>query len=315
MFRHSPLRLHFFGEGRDFQGFTPSPGQAPSSVISSRDPSSEIQTTVDSQGARATNAPVVVRWFAAIGRTAERVAEHAGEMGVLVWESARALVTLQVPFRDIVRQIYVMGVQSIPIVMVTAILAGVVTTQQGGYQFTGSIPLYVLGSVVVSSVILELGPVLTAIVLVGRVGARITAELGTMKVSEQIDALHSLGRDPVAMLAAPRILAGLIATPILVGIADITGMVSGMISANLALGLGTESFLYGARLFWHNWDLVYSFAKAVVFGAAIPIISVHMGLRTRGGAAGVGRTTTASVMFMTLTVLILDALFPPLMLQ
>ena len=266
-------------------------------------------------GARTRTAPLPVRWLAAIGRTAEGVAEHAGEIGQLVWASILALVRLQVPFRDIIRQIYVMGVQSIPIVMVTAILGGVVTTQQGGYQFTGSIPLYVLGSVVASSMILELGPVLTAIVLVGRVGARITAELGTMKVSEQIDALHSLGRDPVAMLAAPRIVAGIIAMPILVGIADVTGLVSGMISANIALDLGPDSFLYGARLFWHNWDMFYSLAKAVVFGAAIPIISVHMGFRTRGGAAGVGSTTTASVMFMTLTVLILDALFPPLMLQ
>lgn len=266
-------------------------------------------------GASVPRTPIPIRWLAALGRTSETVAEHAGQMGALVWASIVATVRLRVPFRDIVRQIYIIGVGSIPIVLVTATLAGVVTTQQGGYQFTGSIPLYVLGSVVASSVILELGPVLTAIVLVGRVGARITAELGTMKVSEQIDALHSLGRDPVAMLVAPRIIAGIVATPLLVGIADITGMVSGMISANIALGLGRESFLYGARLFWHNWDLFYSFSKAVVFGAAIPIISTHMGLRTGGGAAGVGRTTTASVMFMTLTILILDALFPPLMLQ
>src|SRR5262245_65926955 len=100
-----------------------------------------------------------------------------------------------------------MGGQSLPLVMVTAVLSGVVTSQQGGYQFTGSIPLYVLGSVVASSVVLELGPVMTAFVLIGRVGARITAELGTMVVSEQIDALYSLGRDPVKVLAAPRILA------------------------------------------------------------------------------------------------------------
>ena len=101
------------------------------------------------------------------------------------------------------------------------------TSQQGGYQFTGAIPLYVLGSVVTSSVVLELGPVLTAIVLIGRVGARITAELGTMQVSEQIDALYSLGRDPVPVLAAPRIIAGVIAMPALVGIANAVGVVAG----------------------------------------------------------------------------------------
>ena len=89
----------------------------------------------------------------------------------------------------------------------------------------------------------------------------------------------------------------------------------GVVSAKLTLGIGNESFFYGARLFWHNWDMVYSLSKATAFGLAIPLISAHMGLRTSGGASGVGRTTTASVMFMTLTVLILDALFPPLFLQ
>ena len=163
--------------------------------------------------------------------------------------------------------------------------------------------------------ILELGPVLTAIVLVGRVGARITAELGTMVVSEQIDAYHSLGRDPIALLAAPRVIAGVIVMPLLVGIANLIGILAGMIAAYVDAGLGAESFLYGARLFWHSWDLVYSLSKALVFGLAIPLISVHMGLRTRGGAEGVGRTTTQAVMVMTLTILILDALFPPLMLQ
>ncbi len=253
--------------------------------------------------------------LAAIGRVSEGVAEHAGQLGMLTWAIVLSVVRLKVSFRSVVRQFYIMGIQSVPIVMVTSVLSGIVTTQQGGYQFTGAIPLYVLGSVVVEAVVLELGPVLTAIVLVGRVGARITAELGTMKVSEQIDAFQALGRDPVAILGAPRVIAGVLVVPILVAIADLIGIFAGMVAASLTLGLGTESFLYGARLFWHSWDLVYSLGKAVAFGFAIPLIAVHMGLRTSGGAAGVGRTTTAAVMFMTLTVLVLDALFPPLFLQ
>ncbi len=127
--------------------------------------------------------------LAPIGRVAQSVSEHAGQIAILLWSITRAFAEFRVSGREVVRQVYIMGVQSIPIVMVTAGLAGIVTSQQGGYQFTGSIPLYVMGSVVTESVILEMGPVLTAIVLVGRVGARITAELGTMKVSEQIDAL------------------------------------------------------------------------------------------------------------------------------
>lgn len=259
--------------------------------------------------------PLVTRPLGALGRGFRGVAGHAGELWFLLVRSARAVLTLRVSLASVLQQIHVMGVQSIPIVLVTAVLAGIVTSQQGGYQFQGSIPLYILGSIVVASVVLELGPVLTAVVLVGRVGARITAELGTMQVSEQIEAFHAVGRDPIAVIAAPRILAGIIVVPILVGIADIVGIFSGMVAAEMSAGLGPEAFLYGARLYWHSWDLFYSFAKAVTFGFAIPVIAIHMGFRTRGGAAGVGRTTTASVMFMTLTVLILDALFPPLLLQ
>jgi phospholipid/cholesterol/gamma-HCH transport system permease protein len=257
----------------------------------------------------------IVRWLAGVGRASRTTVEHAGSLGMLSWQILRAVVRLRVSWREVLSQLYASGIQSLPIVIVTASLAGIVTSQQGGYQFQGSVPLYVLGSLVVETVVLEMGPVLTGIVLVGRVGARITAELGTMVVSEQIDAYQSLGRDPVELLAAPRVIAGVIAMPLLVGIADIVGVLMGMVAANYEVGLGTESFLYGARLFWHSWDLLYSFTKAMAFGLAVPLISVHMGLRTRGGAEGVGRTTTQAVMFMTLTILILDALFPPLMLN
>jgi phospholipid/cholesterol/gamma-HCH transport system permease protein len=236
-------------------------------------------------------------------------------MAGLTWGAASATLRGRVSLRSIVEQLWAMGVQSLPLVLVTAVISGVVTTQQGGYQLTSTIPLYVLGSVVASSVVLELGPVMTSFVLIGRVGARITAELGTMQVSEQIDALHSLGRDPVAVLAAPRIIAGTIATPLLVSIANLVGIFSGMVAAQISLGLGYQSFLYGARMYWHNWDLLYSISKGVVFGFIIPLISVHMGFRTRGGAEGVGRSTTAAVVFMIISLLVLDATFPGLFLN
>src|SRR4051794_25775319 len=228
--------------------------------------------------------------LAGVGRSAEGFAAHAGAMATLVWRTFGYLFTGRIAMRDVARQIYWMGIGSIPIVLVTGMLGGIVTSQQGGYQFTGGIPLYILGSVVASSVILELGPVLTAVVLIGRVGARITAELGTMQVSEQIDALYSLGRDPVRTLVSPRIIAGLISVPLLVGFADCIGMISGMIAAQATLGLGRESFFYGARLFWHNWDLLYSLTKGLVFGGVIPLVAAHMGLSTRGGAEGVGKS-------------------------
>ena len=136
-----------------------------------------------------------------------------------------------------------------------------------------------------------------------------------MKVSEQIDALHSLGRDPVRTLVAPRLIAGVIAVPLLVGIADAVGVFAGMIAAQATAGLGYRSFLYGAGLFWHNWDLFYSLSKALAFGFVIPLVASHMGLATRGGAEGVGQYTTRSVVTMTLAVLVMDAMFPPLLLN
>lgn len=250
-----------------------------------------------------------------LGRAAMITARHAGGLWMLLLRIVVATLRGRVAFRDVIAQALEMGVYSLPLVLVTSVLSGVVTSQQGGYQFTGSIPLYVLGSVVASSVVLELGPVMTAFVLIGRVGARITAEIGTMEVSEQIDALLSLSRDPVAVLAAPRLIAGIVVTPLLVGIANTVGIFAGMLAARLTVGLGYESFLYGARMYWHTWDLFYSLMKATAFGVIIPLISTHMGFLTRGGAEGVGRATTASVVFMIISVLVLDAMFPPLFLN
>jgi phospholipid/cholesterol/gamma-HCH transport system permease protein len=253
--------------------------------------------------------------LAFFGRVATSVARHAGGLAILAFRTLTETARGRVALRDVLAQVRHLGIGSLPLVIVTGALSGVVTSQQGGYQLTSTIPLYILGSVVTSSIILELGPVMTAIVVIGQVGARITAELGTMEVSEQMDALLSLGRDPVRVLVAPRILAGLVSMPLLVAVADLTGLLCGMGAARGTSGLGYDSFLYGARLYWHTWDLFYSLMKATVFGLAIPLIASHMGLRTRGGAEGVGRQTTLSVVVMIITVLTLDALFPPLFLN
>jgi phospholipid/cholesterol/gamma-HCH transport system permease protein len=260
-------------------------------------------------------ARLLTGWLARLGGSAERFFAHSGAMAVLVWRTAGYLFRGQISIRDLASNIYWMGVGSIPIVLVTGMLGGIVTSQQGGYQFTGGVPLYILGSVVTSSVVLELGPVMTAIVLIGRVGARITAELGTMQVSEQIDALHSLGRDPVRTLVAPRIVAGVIVVPVLVAMCNLAGITAGLFAAQSTVGLGKEAFLYGAGLFWHNWDMFYSLSKGVAFGFVIPLVASHMGLATRGGAEGVGKATTTAVVLMTLSILIIDALFPPLLLN
>lgn len=254
----------------------------------------------------------VVRW---VGRRGAEPIRNAGQAGLLVARVLRALVTGRVGLREIAVQVHWMGVESLVLVLVTSVLSGIVTSQQGGYQFSGGVPLYVLGSVVASSIVLELGPIMTAIVLIGRVGARITAELGSMRVSEQLDAMYALGRDPIRVFAAPRVAAGVIVVPLLVGVSDAVGVLAGMLAAQSTMGLGTETFLYGVRLYWHDWDLFYSLAKGAAFGFIIPVIALQMGFRASGGAEGVGRATTRSVMAMTLAVLILDSLFPPLLLD
>jgi phospholipid/cholesterol/gamma-HCH transport system permease protein len=142
-----------------------------------------------------------------------------------------------------------------------------------------------------------------------------TAELGSMAVSEQLDAMRVLGRDPVRELAAPRLIASVLVMPVLVAIANLVGVLSGMIAARATVGLGFESFLYGLRLYWHNWDLFYSLAKATTFGFVIPVVALHAGLTVTGGADGVGRATTRAVTVMIIAVLVLDALFPPLLLN
>lgn len=248
-------------------------------------------------------------------RVAVGAARHAAGLWDLFQQIVSSTVRGKVAFRDVMTEMHETGVRSAPLVFLTAILSGIVMSMQGGYQFTGNIPLYILGSVVANSVVLELGPVMTAFVVIGRVGARNTAQLGTMKVSEQIDALYSLGRDPIATLAAPRLIAGIICMPLLVGFANMVGLFAGQVSAQATVGLGSEAFFYGARLFWHNWDFFYSVLKAFAFGFIIPMISCHMGLLTRGGAEGVGRNTTTSVVFMILATLLVDATFPPLFLN
>jgi phospholipid/cholesterol/gamma-HCH transport system permease protein len=259
--------------------------------------------------------PLHQRWLEGVGSRSEGVARHAGQIAMIWWGTITAILTGRTTPRQVARELYWMGVQSMPIITVTGILAGVVTSQQGGYQFTGNVPLYIVGSVVASSIILELGPVLTAVVFIGRVGARITAELGTMKVSEQIDALHSLGRHPINQLIAPRIIAGLIALPLLTAYANGIGILAGMLTAEATLGLGRESFLYGVRIYWHTFDLYYSVGKGAVFGLIIPLIASHMGLLTHGGAEGVGRSTTTAVVYMIMAVLVLDATFPMIFLR
>jgi phospholipid/cholesterol/gamma-HCH transport system permease protein len=195
-----------------------------------------------------------------------------------------------------------------------AALGGAVTSQQTGAQFTGGLPLWVVGSVLAASVITELGPLLTAIVMMARIGAAIAAELASMKVTEQIDALYAMGRDPIAFLVAPRVVAGLLVFPPLTIIADAMGLFAGWGIGMLAVdGLTSADVVYGMRYWFRPWALYFSVIKGLLFGLTITFIACFVGLEGRGGAEGVGRATTTAVVLTTIAIMALDVLLVPLL--
>lgn len=204
------------------------------------------------------------------------------------------------------------GVESMPIVMLAAGFSGAVTTVQTAYQLVSPlIPKSIIGSIVVPSMILELGAVVTGFILAGRVGARIAAELGTMRVTEQIDALEAMGLNSIGYLIVPRVLAGIVMFPVLYIAACLVGIGGGMIVGDLGGFVPYGEFLEGAREFFQPFDPVFGVIKSLVFGFTITSISCFKGYYTAGGAEGVGRSTTqaavASCVFLLLADLVLAA--------
>jgi phospholipid/cholesterol/gamma-HCH transport system permease protein len=238
----------------------------------------------------------------------------SGRAALLAWEIARALPRPRRYLNATIQQAYIMGIRSLPLVLVMATLGGSVVALQTVTQFTGSVPLWVVGSVLAAGVLTELGPVLTGIVLVGRVGASIAAELASMRVTEQIDALYAMGRDPVPVLIVPRVLAGILVLPPLVIVADAVGILAGWGTGLLFIkGLTSADVVHGMRFYFYPFALVYSVLKAMAFGVAITFLSCLIGMEAGGGAEGVGRTTTRAVVATTLALMILDVLFVPLL--
>jgi len=200
-----------------------------------------------------------------------------------------------------------LGVDSLPIALFIAAFTGIVLALQSSYTFTGAIPLYFVGVLVQKTMLLELGPVLTGLALAGRVGANIAAEIGTMRVTEQIDALETLAYDPFAYLMVPRILAGIIMFPVIVVFANAMGIFTGWITAINLLDVSTPEFVRGLRHFFRPFDVEYSMIKATSFGFAVTMIGCYFGYNTMGGAAAVGRSTTQSVVAGSMMILVLDA--------
>jgi phospholipid/cholesterol/gamma-HCH transport system permease protein len=200
-----------------------------------------------------------------------------------------------------------LGVQSLPIGLFIAVFTGIVLALLSSYSFSGAVPLYFVGTLVGKTIMMELAPVLTGLALAGRVGANIAAEVGTMRVTEQVDALETLAYDPLAYLVVPRVLAATLMFPVVVALAMATGVVSGWITAGSLLHLSTNEFVKGLRLFYEFKDIWFGLVKSMSFGFAIALIGCFKGLRTMGGAEGVGRSTTEAVVLGASLILVLDA--------
>ena len=224
----------------------------------------------------------------------------------LVGQVGRGLVTRPIYARDIIEQLDAIGVGSLTVVILTGTFTGMVLALQSGMtldQFGGR---EVVGRLVSASMVKELGPVLTALMVTGRVGSGIAAELGSMTVTDQISALRALGADPVRKLVIPRVVAGTVMLPLLTIVSDAVGIAGGWIISTMQLRVASS-------VYWNNVvqglfmdDLWMGLIKPIAFGFVLVSIGCHVGLRTTGGTQGVGRATTRAVVGASVGVLVVD---------
>lgn len=232
-----------------------------------------------------------------------------GRYSLLMTQAFGSLHELNVYRKNLFDQMVKIGIESTPIVALAAAFSGAVTTVQTAYQLVS--PLYpksIIGAIVAPSMILELGAVVTGFILTGRVGARIAAELGTMRVTEQIDALEAMGLNSIGYLIIPRVLAGLFMFPVLYMAAVFVGIGGGIVVADLGGWLESGEFIEGAREFFNPFDPVFGIIKSFVFGYVITSISCYKGYYTDGGAEGVGRSTTQAAVTSCVYILLADLL-------
>jgi len=253
--------------------------------------------------------------FTGIGRTAIEVATEVGFAGVLLWRTVLAIRHIGRSIPLVFEQARRIGVQSLPLVIMTSVFTGAVTAVQAAYQLKEFVPKIYMGTAIYKSVVIELGPVLTALVVGGRVSASIAAELGTMRVTEQIDAMDAMGIDPVRYLTMPRIVAALIMLPVLTIFADILAIGGGFFVANASLDLSPRIFIEGMRMFFLPQDVFGGLIKAFVFGGIISLMGCTAGLRTFGGAVGVGTAATRAVVTSCVLVLVGDYILAVLLFQ
>jgi phospholipid/cholesterol/gamma-HCH transport system permease protein len=248
----------------------------------------------------------------ALRRLGDAVAE-VGRCVTMMFETTRVSAERLPHARLVVQQMRAIGVDSLGLVVVVSLFTGAVAAVQADYQFTAVVPLKYLSGVILRSVVIELGPVLTALVIGGRVGASMAAELGTMNVTEQIDALRAMGVSPLRYLVAPRVIAAILMLPVLTIYSDVIAIFGGYVVASASLGVPTATYAEGLREFFRMKDLLSGLLKAVFFGNIIGVMGCYYGFRTSGGAEGVGRATTSAVVAACVMILVLDYILASLL--
>jgi len=248
-----------------------------------------------------------MKWVERFGRNTIELAQAMGQVGWLWRRSFALLLRGRWSPRLSIEQMCRIGVESFPVVALTSLFTGMVLAFQSGFSFIKVFnePLFV-GSVVGLSLVKELGPVLTSVVIAGRVGAAITAELGTMNVTEQLDALYTLGTDPIRYLAVPRFVAIMVMMPLLVALSDLIGIAGGFIVANLQLGIPSGVYWDEVQTWVDINDVAHGIIKAFFFGLIIITTACHKGFHCSGGAEGVGRATTSAVVVAMVLILVGD---------
>ena len=238
--------------------------------------------------------------------TARLFAERTGELALLTGRAFTAMVRPPYDWREWIRQMEQIGVRSLGVASITTIFTGMVLALQTAYSLPSLGIKYYIGSVVSKSLVRELGPVLTALIVGGRIGAGMTAEIGTMKVTEQIDALRSMAADPVKKLVVPKLVATLVMVPALTMIGDFLGILGGLVVARVQLGLPAGLYLNDVLDSLTFGDVFSGLGKALFFAYFIAIVGCYNGLTTQGGADGVGRATTNTVVLAAILVLVAD---------
>lgn len=248
-----------------------------------------------------------------IGRTTINLFQNAScvlsLLATTIWWSAVGLFNRKASgSQSILNQMVFAGVQSLLIVFFISLFTGVVIAMQSAYQLKTLGAVIYVAPMVSISMVRELGPVFTALIVTGRVGSAITAELGTMKVSEQIEALETMALSPVRFLIVPRFLALLVMLPCLTVISDFVGMLGGLIVGVFNLGLDPYRYVTFSFEFLTWKDVWTGLFKSLVFAVAISMISCYVGLNTRGGAEGVGKSTTLSVVLSFIAIIVIDCI-------